>query len=448
MLPGLKVVRRAGWGLGDQALSSLTNFALGAVVARSVSPESFGAFTLAFATYLLILGVSRAVSSEPFVIRFSAVSDREWKRGVASSTGTSILVGIVGGIGCAVAGLLSGGNVRGSFLALALTLPGLMLQDNWRNVFFARRSGSQAFVNDLVWAIALFPAIGVAIALDLRSGFWLMMCWGVSGSLAGLFGLLQSRVVPKPLNLLAWWREQRDLIPSLVGEIATLTGARQLTVYGVGAIAGLTAVASIRAGLLLLGPLNILVMGTRIMAVPEAVRALKQSKKRLVQGVVLMCSGLSGVTLLWGAAMLFLPRSIGTQILGDNWEGARNVLVPLILADAIHGASMGTMVGLRALAAAKQSFRAKLVMSGLQIAGGLGGAIAGGALGSSWGRAIASGLGAVFYWGFFKRALDNYVATPAADDGEGKGSTSSSPAATTGPRVLKPLLEGTTSERT
>jgi O-antigen/teichoic acid export membrane protein len=182
MMPGAKMLRRASWGLGDQALSSLTNFALGAVVARSVSPESFGAFTLAFATYLLVLGLSRAVSSEPFVIRFSAVSDREWARGVASSTGTSILVGIVGGIGCAIAGILTTGNVRGSFLALALTLPGLMLQDNWRNVFFARRGGAQAFVKDLVWAVVLFPlTVHPPVLIDRRDRFPLRSTTGLDG---------------------------------------------------------------------------------------------------------------------------------------------------------------------------------------------------------------------------------------------------------------------------
>ena len=53
-----QIARRAGWGVADQALSSLTNFAVGVFVARQLGPTEFGAFSLAFATYLLALNAS------------------------------------------------------------------------------------------------------------------------------------------------------------------------------------------------------------------------------------------------------------------------------------------------------------------------------------------------------------------------------------------------------
>ena len=54
---GVAVLRRFGWGMGDQALSSLTNFAVGIAVARSVSASAFGAFALAFSFYSIALSV-------------------------------------------------------------------------------------------------------------------------------------------------------------------------------------------------------------------------------------------------------------------------------------------------------------------------------------------------------------------------------------------------------
>ena len=41
--------RRFGWGLADQAVSSLTNFAVSLYVARSLGAVQFGAFSLAYA---------------------------------------------------------------------------------------------------------------------------------------------------------------------------------------------------------------------------------------------------------------------------------------------------------------------------------------------------------------------------------------------------------------
>ena len=74
------VARRASWSFGDQALSSLTNFALAVVVARAVTAEEFGAFGLAFSAYLLVLGLVRAVTAEPLLVRASHVEPAEHAR--------------------------------------------------------------------------------------------------------------------------------------------------------------------------------------------------------------------------------------------------------------------------------------------------------------------------------------------------------------------------------
>ena len=67
------VAGRAGWGLIDQVFSSLTNFALGIVVARTVPIAEFGAFSLAFAAYLLAVNMTRAFPMQPLAIRYSAI---------------------------------------------------------------------------------------------------------------------------------------------------------------------------------------------------------------------------------------------------------------------------------------------------------------------------------------------------------------------------------------
>ena len=48
---------RFGWGFADQAVSSLSNFLLGFLVARSVDAAAFGAFSVAYATYLVTVGI-------------------------------------------------------------------------------------------------------------------------------------------------------------------------------------------------------------------------------------------------------------------------------------------------------------------------------------------------------------------------------------------------------
>ena len=84
-------VRRLGWGLADQALSSLTNFALAVLVARTVGTAELGAFGLAFTTYTITLGATRALCSEPLTVRYSATGEAEWREGASAATGIALV---------------------------------------------------------------------------------------------------------------------------------------------------------------------------------------------------------------------------------------------------------------------------------------------------------------------------------------------------------------------
>ena len=46
---------RVGWGFGDQAVSSLGNFLLGFLVARNVDTATFGAFSVAYTKYVVVV---------------------------------------------------------------------------------------------------------------------------------------------------------------------------------------------------------------------------------------------------------------------------------------------------------------------------------------------------------------------------------------------------------
>ncbi|MGN6680622.1 MAG: hypothetical protein ACTHKL_22915, partial [Streptosporangiaceae bacterium] len=131
------VSRRFGWGLADQAVSSLTNFAVSLYVAHSLGLVQFGAFSLAYVTYSFILNASRGLATDPLLVRFSGAERTAWRRAVGRCTGTAIAVGLVGGAGMLAVAMLLSGTARIAFFAMGLTMPGLMLQDSWRYAFFA-----------------------------------------------------------------------------------------------------------------------------------------------------------------------------------------------------------------------------------------------------------------------------------------------------------------------
>jgi O-antigen/teichoic acid export membrane protein len=399
---------RLGWGFADQALSSLTNFALGIIVARSVSTDDLGAFGLALVTYFTALGVGRAISSQPLVIRYSGVPQATWREGTAAAAGTMVLVGLASGIVSLIVGVLIGGALGSAFVALGLFLPGLLLQDCWRFAFIASGRGRSAFVNDLVWTVALFPALALVISSGRVGILWPMLAWGGAATIAAIIGVAQSQVVPRPARARWWLRSQRDLAARYAGEAVTSLGVRQVGSYLLATIGGLVVIGTLRAGDLLLSPLNVVFQGIHLIGIPEGVRALATSAARLVRFTIVLSGGLAAIVMMWGLVLWLLPHDVGQAILEESWEPARSVLVPLALSLALAGVSTGALIGLRVLAAAHRSLLITILNSIVALVIGIVGVILAGAQGVAWGIVIVSAFNVGLCWWQFREALADH----------------------------------------
>ncbi|MFF4587589.1 hypothetical protein [Streptomyces sp. NPDC001388] len=401
---------RLSWGLADQAASSISNFAVGIYVARSLGVTAFGVFSLAWVTYGVVLNVSRGLASDPLVVRFSGVPEASWRGAAARASGTALGVGAAIGAACLVIGLALGGRLGPAFACLGVLLPGLLLQDAWRFSFFAAGAGRKAFVNDLVWCAALVPALVVAARVGSVAAF--VLAWGASAAVAAAYGCLQSGIRPRVTGARGWLREQRDLGYRYLVENVSLSGASQLRAYGLGAIAGVGAVGAVRGAELLMGPFLAVLMGLSLVTVPEAARVLRQAPRRLAKFCLLLGGGQAAAALLWGGALLLLPDRLGKFALGGVWHSAAELIVPITLGVAGAGLGTGAAAGLRALGAARRSLRCQLFASACYVGGGLGGAAAAGTVGSAWGVAAATVSGSAVWWLQLRSALREHRRNP------------------------------------
>jgi O-antigen/teichoic acid export membrane protein len=399
------LARRLGWAVADQALSSLTNFLVGFFVARSLGPTAFGAFSVAFATYLIALNASRGLATDPLLVRYSGAQLTEWRRAVTGGTGMAIAVGTVGGVACAALGIVMSGPTGLAFLALGLTMPGLLLQDSWRFAFFSAGTAGRAFANDLLRAVVLLALIALIIVSGRSSEFSFMLVWGISATIAALVGAVQARLLPGPLVAADWLRKHRDLCSRYLAENLAVTGGTQLKFYGLAAVGGLAVVGALRAAELLFGGVYVLTQGIGLMAVPEAVRLLRQSRSRLRQFCLLISVLGGGGAIACGVVLLAIPESLGQRLLHNSWAPASTLILPTAVFMAAFGIQMGAWAGLRALAAASKSLLSQAVGSVLSIVGVLSGAAAAGATGAAWGIAAAGVLGATFWWWQFRLGL-------------------------------------------
>lgn len=389
----------------------MTNFTVGIFVARSLGATAFGIFSLAWVTYGVVLNVSRGLATDPLVVRFSGVPTASWRAAVSRTSGTALLVGVVTGAASLLLGAALGGPVGAAFVALGIVLPALMLQDSWRFAFFAAGQGRKAFTNDIVWAATLVPAL--IVAAEGAGVFGFVLAWGLSGAVAAAYGCVQTRLLPWPAGARMWFYQQRDLAPRYLVENVSISGASQLRMYGLGAIAGLADVGTVRGAELLLGPFLAVLMGLSLVAVPEAARVLRRSRRRLPLFCLLLGVGQAVAALGWGLTLLFLlPNGIGQYVLGSVWEPASALILPATLSVMNASFSTGAAAGLRALGAARRSLRAQLLTAVAYVTGGLVGAAVGGALGSSWGVALATLIGAAVWWWQLRAGLRELDATP------------------------------------
>ena len=342
-------------------MSSLSNFVVSIYVVHTLGAVQFGAFSLAYVTYGFVLNASRGLATDPLMVRVSGTDLPTWRRAVADCSGTAVFVGLTASACVLAVAAVLGGAAGAAFLALGLTLPGLMLQDSWRYSFFALGRGGQAFLNDAIWVVTLLPVLVALRVSGHADVFSFVLAWGVTGTIAAAVGPWQARVVPKVTGTWRWVWEHRDLGPRFLAEGTSQSAASQIRAYSIGLVLGLSALGSMQAALTLFGPTTILFLGMGLVAIPEAARVLRRSPSHLPLFCLLVTGGLSITALGWGIFLLVaVPRGFGLWLLGPIWRSTYPLILPAMLGVMGQGCSAGpalacTLLGPRGGACARHS---------------------------------------------------------------------------------------------
>jgi O-antigen/teichoic acid export membrane protein len=372
---------RALWTLFDQVLSSGTNAAMAFIIARSVTKSQFGAFGIAFAVFSLVIGFSRAAGTAPLGIRYADATGRVFRSAGAAATGAALVVGAVTGTGCIAAGLVINGPVGASLIAMGMVLPGLLLQDSWRQVFFAEGRPAAAAANDAVWAAVQFAGIYLLLVRHVATSSPLLLAWGGAAAVAALLGVAQAGFWPAPSRIREWVAEHRDINAYMSAEYLTVQGAQQASTLLLGTLGAVELVGALRGVQTLLGPTTILAVGIISWAIPEFSRRRDMTASARIRAAYRLSALIVGVGLAWGTFFLFLPAGIGRSLLGDTWAQTHHLLGLSIIQQAGAAATVGPACMLNALGRAKATFRTSAVFApqlvaypiiGLYVGGGTG----------------------------------------------------------------------------
>ena len=415
-----KAAGRLSWGVVDQVVGSASNFALSLYVAREFGPRAFGAFSLAFVTFTVILNASRGTATDPLMVRYSGATGARWREATGAASATGIMVGAVAGVVCVVAGMLLPPPIGPALIALGVLLPGLMLQDSVRFAFFAAGRPRSALLNDVVWTVLLlFALVMVHQAGNQGDTVGVVLClvaFGGTASIAALFGLYQTHVLPRPSRVSGWLREHRQLSPRYLLENVSASGASQIRSSVLGGVAGLASVGYMRGAEILMGPFLVVLSGVSQVSVPEASRVLHRNSRRLPHFCAVLGGTQALAALAWGALLLLvLPLGPGQLLLKDVWAPASQLIVPVTLNICAACFLTAVTAGIRATGVARRSLHAQLTNSSAYLLLGISGAILFGVQGACWAAFLATSFGVLVSSLHLRAALaEHHLATPAA----------------------------------
>ncbi|MGY1635473.1 hypothetical protein ACI78V_02325 [Geodermatophilus sp. SYSU D00742] len=391
--------------LTDQALSSATNFAVSIAAARALTPRALGAFAVAMATYLIMLGIVRAACGETLLVRHAGSPAERWPSLTSASTGLAAAGGGLAAVLSVGAGLLVGGGTGTALVALGVLLPGLLVQDAWRYCFLGQGRPGAATVLDAAWLVLLVPALAALALTGWLTAASLVLAWGAAGVLALAAGLVLDTARPSLPAGRAFLRAHGQLIRRYSLEFLTGYGSYQLLVYALAAQFGLALTGLLRLALTALSPVNVLFQGAYTVATLRGIELRPRGRAALLRWSATVAAALTAIALAWTAALLLAPDDLMRALLGEAWPAARELVPWLGVWLVTVAVQSGAATGLHSIADSARSLRAQLCSAPAVLAFAWGGAVLAAAPGVAVGYALAGATALAIWWQAYLRGL-------------------------------------------
>jgi O-antigen/teichoic acid export membrane protein len=352
----------AAFAVADQVVSSGSNFLVSVAVGRFGGATELGGFAVALFVWLALIGINRAVLTEPLII---VEPELDTPANLRRALAAQLAVGLaLGAVVAAVAFVLLGvgaPGIGGPLLALGAVLPMLLIQDLWRALSFGVHRPERALVNDLV-----FTAVQVALMVGLivtgsTSAPWFVVAWGIGATAGVVVGLAQFHARPARRPRSELLRELWPMSRWLLRDFATLFGAREAYLLIVAAFVTGAEFGGLRAAESLVGPAYVILLSGGNVALPGATRTYREHG----------CAGLARysrrVTLVVGAAQwaysgllaIFGPWLIVT-IYGAEFEPYTYLVWFAAARCAIAVIPFGPSIAIKVAGLAREMFHARL----------------------------------------------------------------------------------------
>ena len=346
---------RGGLAVMDYGLISGSNFVSAVMLARWMSPESYGGYATGFSIYLLFLLLFQSIVLEPMsVLGCSTYS--HCRRGYVQTvkwlciTGSVAVAGLLALAGVLAYSLGAGGGLPGGLLGLAVATPSLFYFWLTRRVFYLDLSSGSAAWGAVFYVVIAIGGLYVAKWHGLVSPFMAFALMGLA-STATDFALAAKLNRSLPPNrhrpdhrevLRRHWEYGRWAICSAFGSWSGTNVYYPL----LSTFAGLAQAGEMKALINLTAPLSQTMASVSMLALPYAARKGRGHATRVSRNLTFIFVGL-------GAAYWAIVLPFQSQVFHFLYKGAYAAAVTFVplyaLMSILNSALNGPIVMLRGL---------------------------------------------------------------------------------------------------
>ena len=322
----------------SQVLSALSNVVVVVAVGRGSGAAGLGRYTLAFGAYVIVLGLSRALVSQPLLTLRGKLG-----AGDPSMTAAATATGWLGAAGGAVCTLVGIGLRRPELVMVGLFMVPLCLQDLLRFAFFQTSRPWGATLLDAVWlvvSLATFPIIASRGSPVLATTLW-----GAGAMVAAVPGLLIMRVrATRTVQAYRWWlSEARHLGIGLTLESIAYSLGSQASLWAIVAVLGDGDLGRLKAAQTVLGPATMVLSGFTMLAIPRMAQSAEGQSLRSALGISRRALALVGAV---SAAMVWMGPKVARILFGSDLSVNWSLLLPVAVQVAATALAVGPVTAL------------------------------------------------------------------------------------------------------
>ncbi|MGI9066483.1 MAG: lipopolysaccharide biosynthesis protein [Pyrinomonadaceae bacterium] len=350
------------WAIADQGVVSLGNFLTTIIVARAVSPEVYGIWTVIFGLILFLNVVHGSLITYPLSVRLASRDDPDVGQLVVSSLALTALLALPQALILFGASFLIGGPVLALWAILGLMC--WQLQETTRRALMARLAFRTALFTDaisylgqagLLWLLArngkLTPEVGFAV---------IALTCGVAAVVQ--VSLMRVRLTA-PISLRDWARSFWRTGYWVLGSSLVTNFSIQAVPWALFLFRGPAEAAGFQAISNLLGVAHPIMLSLGNIVVPAAARAHMKDGLLAARRVALRHAAQGGLLLLpYVAALLIFPRQLLGLFYGSSspYVALDSALRLLTVIYALHYVSLTLKYLLNALEKNRPQFVAEL----------------------------------------------------------------------------------------